>query len=96
MNNKTLRILVVIFGLLFCYSTAMWNRSHGEVKKQELELKNLTVQNDSLRIVSDSLFSENLPCQIELGRYQIAYEIFMERNPNAAKQYGTIISEETE
>jgi hypothetical protein len=74
----------------------MWNRSYGEVKKQELELKNLNLQNDSLRIISDSLFSENLPCQIELGRYQVAYDIFMERNPRAAKQYGTIISEETE
>lgn len=51
---------------------------------------------DSLQNVIDSLHSENLPCQIELGRYQVAYEIFMERNPKAAKQYGTIISEETE
>lgn len=51
---------------------------------------------DSLQNVIDSLHSENFPCQIELGRYQVAYEIFMERNPKAAKQYGTIISEETE
>jgi hypothetical protein len=51
---------------------------------------------DSLQNTIDSLHAENFPCQIELGRYQIAYEIFMERNPKAAKQYGTIISEETE
>ena len=51
---------------------------------------------DSLQVAVDSLFNENYPCQIELGRYQVAYEIFMDRNPNAAKQYGTIISEETE
>lgn len=51
---------------------------------------------DSLQNVIDSLHAENFPCQIELGRYQVAYEIFMERNPKAAKQYGTIISEETE
>lgn len=96
MNNKTLRILIVVFGLLFCYAGAMWNKSDGIVKKQKVEIQRLALQNDSLRFVSDSLYSENFPCQIELGRYQVAYEIFMERNPNAAKQYGTIISEETE
>lgn len=51
---------------------------------------------DSLQTLVDSLHAENFPCQIELGRYQVAYEIFMERNPKAAQQYGTIISEETE
>lgn len=51
---------------------------------------------DSLQNMIDSLHDENYPCQIELGRYQVAYQIFMERNPKAAKQYGTIISEETE
>lgn len=53
-------------------------------------------ERDSIQKASDSLYNENFPCQIELGRYQVAYEIFMERNPKAAKQYGTIISEETE
>ena len=51
---------------------------------------------DSLQKVADSLEAENFPCQVELNRYQMAYEIFMERNPKAAKQYGDIISEETE
>lgn len=51
---------------------------------------------DSLQKRCDSLYSELFPVQIELGRYQVAYEIFMERNPKAAQQYGTIISEETE
>ena len=51
---------------------------------------------DSLQNRCDSLYAENFPCQIQLNRYQIAYELFMERNPKAAKQYGDIISEETE
>jgi hypothetical protein len=51
---------------------------------------------DSLQHVIDSLYMENFPCQVELGRYQVAYQIFMERNPKAASQYGDIISEETE
>jgi len=51
---------------------------------------------DSLQHVIDSLYMENFPCQVELGRYQVAFQIFMERNPKAASQYGDIISEETE
>jgi len=51
---------------------------------------------DSLQNLVDSLDAENYPCQIELNRHKIAYEIFTKRNPKAAQQYGTIISEETE
>jgi len=51
---------------------------------------------DSLQHVVDSLDAELFPVRIELGRYEVAYQIFMERNPKAAEQYGTIISEETE
>ena len=54
------------------------------------------VKCDSLQHVSDSLYWELFPIEIELGRYQVAYGILMERNPKAAKQYGDIISNETE
>lgn len=51
---------------------------------------------DSLQNVVDSLEQEMFSISNELGRHEMAYQIFMERNPKAAKQYGTIISEETE
>jgi hypothetical protein len=51
---------------------------------------------DSLQHVVDSLYWELLPTQIELGRYQVAYGMFKERNPKAAKQFDEIISSETE
>jgi hypothetical protein len=51
---------------------------------------------DSLQTRCDSLYWELFPVQVELGRYEVAYQIFMERNPKAAKQYGDIISNETE
>jgi hypothetical protein len=51
---------------------------------------------DSLQIRYDSLHWEQFRVQVELGRYEVAYQIFMERNPEAAKQYGDIISNETE
>ncbi len=61
-------------------------------------LKNIDLRkrSDSLQLVADSLYNENFPCQVELGRYQNAYEIFLRRNRKAANQYGNIISEETE
>lgn len=51
---------------------------------------------DSLQNRCDSLEAELWPAQIELGRYEVAYQILLERNPKAAKQYGDIISNETE
>jgi hypothetical protein len=45
---------------------------------------------------SDSLYTELYPAQNELNRYIEALHIFMKRNPKAADQYATIISDETE
>lgn len=60
----------------------------GDIQKAE------TIE--ALQRKVDSLYAENLPCQIEVNRYQVAFEIFARRNPKAAEQYATIISEETE
>lgn len=51
---------------------------------------------DSLQNSVDSLTAELYPAEIELNRFKVAYEIFLRRNPKAAKQYGDIISNETE
>lgn len=51
---------------------------------------------DSIQYVADSLYRELLPTQIELARRDMAYEIFVKRNPEAASQYVDIISNETE
>jgi hypothetical protein len=51
---------------------------------------------DSLQNKIDSLQAEMWPLKVELGRHEVAYEIFMERNPKGAKQYGDIIANETE
>jgi hypothetical protein len=68
-------------------------------KYQSLVTKTESLNNykiDSLQHLVDSLDMENYPCQIELNRFQVAYEIFMKKNPKAASQYGDIISDETE
>lgn len=57
-------------------------------------LKSQTI--DSLIYRADSLHAALYPCEIELNRFQVAFEIFARRNPKGAEQYATIISEETE
>lgn len=64
--------------------------------KYKSQVSGLESKVDSLQKQVDSLHSENYPCQIELSRYQNAYEIFVKRNPKAASEYGDIISNETE
>ena len=96
MSNKTLRILVVILTLLSLYSTFMLGISSSDLKKQKVEIEQLNKDVDSLTIISDSLSVELFPCEVELSRYQIAFELFEKRNPNAASQYNEIISQETE
>jgi hypothetical protein len=84
-------VILSFFGLLVNYLYLKdrlnnVNKELGECKKS----------NSILEHNVDSLIMENYPCQIEIGRYQMAYEILLERNPSAAKQYGDIISNETE
>jgi hypothetical protein len=74
----------------------MWGNSSLDVKYKELQINQLTKQVDSLEVLSDSLQVELFPAEVELTRYQIAYEIFLKRNPKAASQFGDIISDETE
>lgn len=83
-------ILLALFALYIMHvSSTKSEQAQHEVEKYKMEL-------DSIQRVNDSLSNVLFPIEIELGRYQVAYSIFMERNPKAASQYGTIISEETE
>lgn len=67
----------------------------GDIQKAQT-LDSLQKRCDTLEKRYDSLHAEMWPIQVELNRFQMAYEIFLERNPKAAKEYGTIISDETE
>jgi hypothetical protein len=51
---------------------------------------------DSLINLADSLETENYPCQIELNRFKVAFELFAKRYPKEASMYNDIISNETE
>lgn len=96
-SEKSIRIAFVVVSLGFLWS--LLSIQNYREKYQSLVTKTESLNNykiDSLQHLVDSLDMENYPCQIELNRFQVAYEIFMKRNPKAASQYGDIISDETE
>jgi hypothetical protein len=96
--EKEKKLMTIIVGLLLSiiWITLMWSSSSLEVKDKEFQINQLTKQVDSLEVLSDSLKVELFPAEVELTRYQVAYEIFSKRNPKAASQFGDIISDETE
>lgn len=51
---------------------------------------------DSLENVIDSIRAENLPLQIQLGRYEVALEILKEEDKKAADKYERILTTQTE
>ena len=95
-KEKKLMTIIVVLLLSIIWITLMWSISSLEVKDKEFQINQLTKQVDSLEVLSDSLKVELFPAEVELTRYQVAYEIFLKRNPKAASQFGDIISDETE
>lgn len=60
----------------------------GDIQKAE------TIE--SLQQKVDSLYAENLPCQIELNRYQITLQILREEDSVAAAKFEEIMTTQTE
>ena len=87
------RIVTIVVALLLIWISVKYAT---DTKSLKAKLSTQSLKCDSLQHVADSLHWELLPTQIELGRHLVAYDIFMERNPKAAKQYDNIISSETE
>jgi hypothetical protein len=95
-KEKKLMGVIVLLLLSLIWSTVMLSNSVGAMKEKDTQINQLTKQVDSLEVLSDSLKVELFPVEVQLGRYQVAYELFLERNPKAASQFGDIISHETE
>ena len=51
---------------------------------------------DSLENVIDSIRAENLPLQIQLGRYDVALELLREEDKKAADKFELILTTQTE
>lgn len=69
---------------------------HHELKNAKLTIDSLNKRYDSLKWQFDSIYDEEYNSSLMLNRYQVAYEIFLRRDPQGAKIYGDIISDETE
>jgi hypothetical protein len=90
MSTKSLKITVVILALFLIWEIIMSS------KNQKIYEQQLTTKCDSIQHIADSIHNKSYDDEIELNRYQIAFEIFLKRNPKAAEEYSDIISNETE
>jgi len=80
----------LVFSILTSlWLTVMWNNSIITVKEQKNKI-------DSLINISDSLRSESFVNSIESNRYEIALEIYKEKNPKAVEEIELIKTTQTE
>lgn len=88
-SRRQLSIAFVIVSLSF-----LWTLFRMEIMRQKNEkLKNENIQ---MKKDLDSVTNELFTSELKLFRHERAYEIFEEKNPSAASQFGDIISDETE
>jgi len=89
----------VICFLAFLTSTVLYLKQREELikcKTDKYHIEGGDIEKAKLEYERDSLQAELFVKSIELGRYEVAFNIFSERNPKGAEQYGDIISNETE
>jgi len=90
MTTETkLRGGLVLTILVLLWSTLMWSNSIITVKEQKSKI-------DSLTNISDSLRDESFVNSIEACRYEIALEIYKEKNPKAVEEIELIKTTQTE
>lgn len=95
-NSKLLTITGALCLMLICYFQQKENAKLRSRVTHQSNVDSLLSRIKVLEAEKDSIYWEAFPREIELGRYQVAFEIFAERNPKAAEQYAEIISSETE
>jgi hypothetical protein len=88
-TETKLRAGLVISILTTLWLTVMWNNEIIIYKTQESKI-------DSLTNLVDSLYHESFVNSIESNRYQIALEIYREKNPEAVDEIELIKTTQTE
>ena len=90
MQNETkLRAVLVVSILILLWEAVMWNNDIITIKTQEAKI-------DSLTKISDSLRDESFIHFTEAGRYEIALEIYKDKNPKAVEEIELIKTTQTE
>ena len=87
--ESTLKAGLVSSILTLLWSIVMWNNSIITVKEQKNTI-------DSLTNLSDSLRDESFIHFTEAGRYEIALEIYKDKNPKAVEEIELIKTTQTE
>jgi hypothetical protein len=90
MTTETkLRGGIVLSLLTLLWVTVMWSNSAIIVKEQKATI-------DSLTNISDSLRDESFIHFVESGRYEMALEIYKDKNPKAVEEIELIKITQTE
>ena len=90
MTTETkLRAGLVLLILTLLWSTVMWNNSIITVNEQKNTI-------DSLTNISDSLRDESFIHFVEASRYEMALEIYKDKNPKAVEEIELIKTTQTE
>ena len=87
--ESTLKAGLVSSILTLLWSIVMWNNSIITVKEQKTTI-------DSLTNISDSLRDESFIHFVEASRYEMALEIYKEKNPKAVEEIELIKTTQTE
>ena len=90
MTTETkLKSAFVLSILTSLWLIVMWNNSVITVKEQKNTI-------DSLTNISDSLRDESFIHFVEAGRYEMALEIYKDKNPKAVEEIELIKTTQTE
>ena len=84
-----LRGFLVLSILILLWETVMWNNSIITVKEQKATINSLTN-------ISDSLRDESFIHFVEAGRYEMALEIYKDKNPKSVEEIELIKTTQTE
>ena len=90
MTTETKLIAGLVFSILTSlWLTVMWSNSFIILKDQENKI-------DSLTNISDSLHDESFIHFVEASRYEMALEIYKDKNPKAVEEIELIKTTQTE
>ena len=86
--------VVIIVGIVLTMSVLLYQVSTKDRKIKALNQQIVELE-QKVKVI-DSLDAELFPLEIELNRYEMAFQIFAKRHPVYAETYASIISNETE
>jgi Tfp pilus assembly protein PilN len=86
--------VVIIVGIVLTMSVLLYQVSTKDRKIKALNQQIVELE-QKVKVI-DSLDAELFPLEIELNRYEMAFQIFAKRHPVYAEIYASIISNETE